>query len=423
MSQTVSNETIHAPVHLWGAGPAVRAAIITTFVLSFALRLYLAAMATPAFSSDARDYRDLAQSLLSGHGYAQHYEGETEAFQGFTFRAFRSPGYPATLALLHGVCGWNDHAYLGLNIVADLVTQLCYLLVAARLFGAWPAVFVQALLGLHVLWMPNPMTESLHTALFGVLAVLLVLGTAVRSRIGTLAFGVVAAAALFVRPVTLCVYPVLGWRILRENRGAQRWLLLALAVLPAAAGVGAWTVRNYRLFGEIVPLTTNLGHHNAWDFGLHADHAFAELRARGLNEAQINDELVRIEREIAWAHPLPALVTYVQRAGQLFSLVPAWEVENLWGAVLRPENSTAGKLFHALYYQYYVTYALAAAGAVVLALRRRKLGGLWLLAGTYIILHALVSRGDIRLLAPLYPVMCVLAGGLLAVGRKSRVQA
>jgi hypothetical protein len=437
---------------LAGAPRILRVAIGLAFLVALIIRVLLAAAATPVFSSDARDYRVLAENLAAGRGYMQVYEGETEAFRGFTFRAFRSPGYPVFLAGLHSVFGWNDYAYLLPNIVADLVTQVCFLLIAGRLFGAGAALFVQVLLALHVLWTLNPMTESLYTALFASLALLLVFGLPLRTWGGALGFGLIAAAALFVRPVTICVFAALAWQVLWRRlrprsgraaafsprsaaaleageslsagaRGAPRAasrgmlrevLLLGLALLPSVASVSAWAMRNDRLFGEPVLFTTNLGHHNAWDFGLHADRAFAHFRAQGLNEAQINRALLRSEWEIALAHPLSWLVTYVERVGQLFSLTPAWEVENLWGAILKPEASWAGRLFRASYAQYYVTYALAGAGALVLGWQRRGLAGLWSLLLFYVVTHALVSRGDIRFIAPMYPIMCVLAGGLYA---------
>ncbi|GAG00980.1 unnamed protein product, partial [marine sediment metagenome] len=65
--------------------------------------------------------------------------------------------------------------------------------------------------------------------------------------------------------------------------------------------------------------------------------------------------------------------------------------------------------------KYYATYILAACGAVLLALRRRGLAGLWSLMLFYVVIHALVSRGDIRLVAPLYPLMCILAGAFYAL--------
>ena len=60
----------------------------------------------------------------------------------------------------------------------------------------------------------------------------------------------------------------------------RRGGLLLVALLPSAFALTAWSIRNWRTFGELVPLTTNFGHHNAPDYGLDANGLFAQLRAR-----------------------------------------------------------------------------------------------------------------------------------------------
>ena len=402
---------------LWRGPAYLRVAILTILVLSAAVRVILAVSVTPTYVSDARDYRVLAQNLAEGRGYVQPYEGETEAFEGFTFRAFRPPGYPALLAGLSAVFGWGPQVYLVVNIVADLVTQVCFLLIAAYLLGAGPALAVQILLGAHVLWTPNPMTESLHTALFAVLALLLVAGTPLKSWRAALLFGVVATAGVFVRPITICVFPALAWRLGRSGMTRRGAVMVLVAALPAAACVTGWGVRNYRLFGECVLFTTNFGHHNAADFGIPADWTYLQLRREGLNEAQINRALVRAELRIAAKHPFAALMTWVTRAAELFSLEPAWEVHSvLWKEMFGRdrEASLVFRAYRGAYAQYMVVYLAAAAGAAWLGLRRQGLCGLWSLMVFYVAIHALVSRGDIRLVAPLYPVLCVLAAAVWA---------
>lgn len=408
---------------LRSAGRGTRITIAGLFLLAGVIRVILVAAAQPVLVSDARDYHVLARNLAAGRGYVQVYTGETAAFAGFTFRAFRPPGYPVFLAVLHGALGWQPRVALAANVPADLVTQACGLLIAAALLGTGPAVFVQALLALHVLWTPNAMTESLHSALFALVVLLLVFGRPLGRPRDALLLGLLAAAALFIRPVTLCVYPVMLWqfvRHLRRDGSAVRSVLpLLLIGLPAGVTLSAWAARNYRLFGEPVLFTTNLGHHNAYDFGIPADRAYAALRAEGLNEAQINQALLRAEWDIARAHPRAWLVTYAERAAALFSLAPAWELRHvLWPRVLPVEPEVpsgrrlVGWLYRASYAQYYATYALAAGGAVLLLVRRgpHGLSGLLGLAVAYVLVHAFFSRGDIRLVAPLYPVMCLFAG-------------
>ena len=161
--------------------------------------------------------------------------------------------------------------------------------------------------------------------------------------------------------------------------------------------------------------TTNFGHHNGWAYDLNPDELFAQLRARGLNEAQINSVLIESEARIATAYPLAWLANYVWRTAQLFSLEPADELRKvLWTRALNcgPDGPLIARFYRATYAQYYATYVLCGLGALLLVVQRRPMGGLWALALAYILIHGAVSRGDVRLIAPLYPILCVFAASL-----------
>lgn len=411
------------PPRSWWKGREHYALLILILALSLTLRLWLVSAATPVYVGDARDYRVLAHNLATEKSYQQEYHGESWAYEGFTFRAYRPPGYPVLLAAWHTMCGWNPDSYLYLNIAADLVTQVCWFFIAARVLGNAPGLILCALLGVHVLWTPNPMSESVYTAIFSLLALLMVAREPLADWRNALSFGMLAAAALFTRPITACLFPVLIARSWPRRRHWQTWLLLILSVAPSLLALGAWSLRNYRLFGEFVPLTTNLGVHNAWDFGFPADRLFAELRSRGLNEAQINQEFLRLERARAVEYPLPFLLTWATRSIELFSLKPPVELQKtLWGEIL-PPTAAAGRLYAWSYALYLPVYILAAAGAALLVWRRRRLQGVGWLVLSYILLHGLVSRGDLRLIAPLYPAIAFFAAAALTIWSSSRKRA
>ena len=74
----------------------------------------------------------------------------------------------------------------------------------------------------------------------------------------------------------------------------------------------------------------------------------------------------------------------------------------------------AHRAYSALLFQYYATYPLALAGAILLARERRGLHGLWAILLTYVLAHAVVSDGNFRLAAPLYRLVCLFAGYAIA---------
>ncbi|MEM7588443.1 MAG: hypothetical protein AAF560_33955 [Acidobacteriota bacterium] len=391
--------------------------------LALALRLVLIQHATWVPFSDTRDYHVLAHNLAHGQGYLQVYEGEAAEYQGMTLRAFRMPGYPVLLASLYSVLGWEPFwAYLA-NVVFELLTLLLIGRVGLALFEPLTARIAQALFGLHVLWTPSLMTESYFTFLFTALIAAGMLASALRrtpSLAGAFGWGLLLAAAVFVRPIAI-VAGVATVSLLRHvpllrhgvatTRGRQRVALALLAALPLVAALGLWSSRNARLFETPVLLSTNLGSHNAAAFGVDRPEVVQRGRSQGLDEAAI-DRLLRAEiGEAIRQAPWSAVDVTLRRGLQLFSIAPAWEVGFLREVTFAgPEGSPlAEAVYQALYAQYRVTYPLAALGLVVLA-ARRQLGGLGVVLIAFAAVHALVSDGNIRFAAPLYPIFCLLAG-------------
>lgn len=409
---------------LRGASPITWFGLIALLVVSAVFRGWLILAASPTLVSDARDYHDYAASLLEGRGYVQIYRGETAAFDGFEFRAFRPPGYPFLLAGLYRIVGWHPRAALLLNVMADLATQVAAALIAVVVLAPFgplrarlAAIITVALLGLHVLWTPALLTEPVYTALFTTLGLLLLTRTGTRSIRGALLNSVLLMAALFIRPVTLCLFPLFVVQVLRAGPSRSRIVLLGALLVPALLAVAAWSGRNYLVFGEFVPLTTNLGHHNAWDFGIPADQAYEIGRAEGLNEAQINRVLLQAIGERIREKPAGFAQLLARRIGELFSFAPPPELTaNLWTLTFdsAPTASLPGRVYRQLYSQYPLVYGLATLGLLVLLVRKAPIRYLLATLVAYIVFQVLLSRGDIRFLAPIYPLMCVLAAALFA---------
>ena len=381
--------------------------------LALLLRLWLVAHATWLPVSDTRDYHELARSLASGKGYVQVYEGERAEYSGLAFHAFRMPGYPAFLAVLYSLFGWDPMVGYAANVASELGTQLLLLALGRRLLGPAGSVAAQALFATHVVWTASLMTESLFTLLFTALVLLIVLDRATAAPAGAGGFGLLLTAALFVRPIAGAVLPVALARTLRA-RPARRGALLAVLILaPVGLGLAAWTARNHQRLGSLVILTTNLGAHNAPFFGIDRARIVEDGRRQGLNEVGINEALVaEIGRAVAGS-PAWAAWLYTRRALDLFSLGRPGEVRALLATrtFASPDRSPgAHRAYGLLLLQYYLTYPLAFAGAILLVRERRPLRGVWAILGSYVLAHAVVSDGNFRLAAPLYPLLCLFAG-------------
>jgi hypothetical protein len=381
--------------------------------VSLALRLFLVSQATWQPVADTRDYHALARSLLAGEGYRQVYDGETLAYHGLTFHAYRMPGYPAVLAAVYGLLGWRTvHAYLA-NVAFDLAGQVAALALARRLFGRRVALWSQGLLTLHLIWTPSLQTEPLFTALFTGLALLVLTGPRPLRPARTLGVGVLLAAATFVRPIALCVVPVALWREARREGLARAAALSCLLILPTTLALGAWGARNHARLGQVVLLSTNLGLHNSREFAIDRATLVREAVARGANEAEVNRLLLAEIGGIVRRTPALAAGIYVRRVAEIFS--PRRPRTELWRSTFPGRGLARGarQLYRTLALQYWITYPLAIAGAVLSLRARPEARGLLALIGSFALVHALVSHGNLRFAAPLYPLLAILAGHAL----------
>jgi hypothetical protein len=167
-----------------------------------------------------------------------------------------------------------------------------------------------------------------------------------------------------------------------------------------------------------VVLTTNLGAHNAPFFGIDRARVVEDARRRGLNEAGINAALLAEIGKAVAETPGWAAILYARRVVDLFSLGRPWEVRALLATrtFAPPAGSRLAQgVYGALLFQYYLTYPLALAGAVLMAREGRPLHGAGTILVTYVLTHALVSDGNFRLAAPLYPLVCLFAGHAIAM--------
>lgn len=437
----------------------MKIALIAIVAIAALARVVLVSHATWVPVSDSRDYHDFARSLANGDGYVQVYHGETVAFRDLTLRAYRMPGYSAFLALVYSLGGWRPlAAYFG-NVVCDVVTILAVAGIACAVFTPATAVAATVLMSTAVVYTASLTSEALFTALLTALAWM----SATRLRAPAmpwatrvrwaLAFGMVLAAAVFVRPIGIVALPVAllaVWRTQRADapgsgtahvpstatkrtsrlagvavrlrllgpsraprlESSGRALLSVLLIAPVAIGIAGWTVRNARVLDAFVPLSTNFGAHNAASFGLDFERTAIAVRERGGGEVEIDQVLRTAIAERRRRDPGAAFRVYRDRVVGLLQLRPDWITRRVLlqqtfaRTQVPPWIRRAYAGAHALQPK---IYGIALLGGIVLALERRRVGGLWWLAGSFIAVHAAVSRSDERFAAPLYPFFALAA--------------
>jgi 4-amino-4-deoxy-L-arabinose transferase-like glycosyltransferase len=316
------------------AGAPVPVALLVVVVVAFGLRLAWALYATrtPVFveSGDAYSYFFYGRQIAEGGGYL-NLDGSGDA------TAYYPIGYPALLgglfwivlhtpipdalpmaaSLLHVVLGAASVALLFVVVRGATASERTGL-VAARLLALWPnVVFGTATMQLELAFT------------FFVLAALAVLAThpwAHRppSWRRSLAFGALLGVAVMIRPFALpfLALPVL---LLVAHRRGWRSVLAGVAVMvvPIAALVVPWTLRNQRAMGAPLPFSSNMGDTVCLDRNLQArggfrfaDHDGCALHTLG--EVERNRISTGKALDFVREHPAREAQQIVRRAKLIF---------------------------------------------------------------------------------------------------------
>jgi len=349
-------------------------------------------------------YWDAARGLLAGRGF----------HAGHGFRAFIPPGYAFFLAAIQGFGGGPLAARLAQAALGAATAVLTYLYARAAFgeavgrlagfaFALWPASWV---FGDFVL------TEALFTFLF--MAGLTAWGDGSSWR-GVAAAGLCWGLAALTRELALLFLPFicLCYFLTRNPK-------LAVKAVVAAAIVGAcvapWTVRNYRVLGGFVPVTTKSG----VDFYIYNHNNFKQILANESDQpsetklfADARDELdlARLARRRAWTwiagHPGLFVVKGVRTEMNFLGLERDFFQHQMYGYYPPLPKGVMIPAFLAFILPSAVAFPLA----FVAALRHRR--NRHLAAGLYVILLYLVitfaAYSFTRQRYPLTPLVITLA--------------
>ena len=349
--------------------------------------------------------------------------------------AWFPPGYPFFLAVIYKLFGyWQIAGKLG-NVLLGTGTALLAYLLASKLIDQKAAL----LAGVLVAVWPNLVfhTGILSSDLLAAFGFLLSLWLATRGGwVSVLLLGLVVGWTVLARPVSLILLPVIGamwW--------PQRVRLLAPVVAIAVVLIGAWTVRNYLAFGEVIPIATN-GGYNFWQVnqpyadGTDTYWAFVPMDDPEYQVMRHGDEFTK-NRE-GYRYGLEFLRTHPDR---FLTLIPD-KIFWLWhsdtsgfyeGALYPPMQGPSAvqswigaheRLTESFTFRWYELFGgLAVVGAVLaLASRRRELWPLLLLPVLLTGFHLFFHAKD-RFHLPIDPFIALMAGyALTRVEAALRIQ-
>jgi hypothetical protein len=237
---------------LWIAGFAVRA-------------LHAVDLAPVMYSHDqpgtrmARRYDDAALAHLAGDGilYPRTWPDPSD-----TALVSRPPGYPLFLALVYGLIGRSAFAVQLVQALLGALLPVLLFQLGTALYGLRLGVLAGAMAACSapLAWHCGVVTPDSVSSLLAVAVVTLLWRDRWRPGWTTLAAGLLMGAATWLRPnfLLLAAFLSLGLVVASpRRRAAVPWALgmaaaAVLVVLPV-------TLRNWRIYGTFVPVSTNMG--------------------------------------------------------------------------------------------------------------------------------------------------------------------
>jgi hypothetical protein len=292
---------------------------------------------------------------------------------------------------------------VALNLILGVAVVGLSMVLAHRYFGSRAALFAGLILSLWPLLVEyTTILASELPFLVSMLAAWLVwtdarCGLAGRSALA----GVALAAASYFRPTALLLPLVLAipWLRNREQRRSQVVQIILVGLVMAAC-FAPWIVRNYRVFGEFVLISTN-GGANTWLGNRPGASGFYEAavpNVTGMTEVE-SDRLLAAEAS-AYIREHPAAfvtrsLTKLIRLHERESIGVAWNQAGL-ERVFRPAVILAIKLASNVYW--WAVLVLAALGIALLS----RANGFWstlfhpatLVWGYFAVVHAVTLIQD-----------------------------
>lgn len=362
---------------------------------------------------------NIAFALAGGKGFSSVFRGETGP------TAWLAPLYPLILAGIFKLCGaFTARAFfaaVALNILFSSAACIPIFYAGKRNWGlavasgaAWLwALFPNAIL-IPFEWIWDTSLAALLAA--AILWATLAVADSVRPR-DWCAYGLLWGLALLTNPALGALLPfLLSWAVLHSHRnGGRAWKQALLAAAVAAVCCFPWTIRNYVVFHQLIPLRSNL----PFELWLGNNEIFDEHAAGGRRSITRTEEARHYAQlgEPAYMHEKWEL------ADNFIAAHPALEAQlterrflDFWLGTHTPIKNfreTDSWLIRLILAASLLT-GIAAAAAVVLSFWHNRSGAL--AAGMFPVVFPClyyVTHADLRYRHPIDPVVMLLSAAAL----------
>lgn len=204
------------------------------------------------------EYFNIAKAIVGGEGFANPFGERTGP------TAWMPPVLPTILAGLLWACDGNRDLvmaiFIFLQVLVLIATGILVLALVGQTtnrLGTWVAavIFLVAILGDFHLWF-----QFTHDCWLVLLALnILIVGFCwfepLHSKKAAATWGLCGGLLAMVNPIVAFAWGILSLVVTIRHRS---WSRLTLAVLTAMLTLAPWTIRNYLVFGRLIPVKSNL---------------------------------------------------------------------------------------------------------------------------------------------------------------------
>ncbi len=334
------------------------------------------------------EYLNIAKAMVAGKGFANPFREDTGP------TAWMPPVLPTILAALLWACDGNIDAVMTVCLFLH-----CSVLIASGflvLALAWQttvrlgilvaaAFFIIGLIGDFRMWFQNTHDTSLVLLALNVVIAGFAWCRPLHSWKRAICWGLVGGVCAMTSPIVGLVWGVLTFALMIRERA---WYRFGIAVLLAAITLSPWVVRNYLMFGKLIPVKSNAAY-ELWqsqckqkDGLLHHfnGHPYGGAGAERREYKEVGEiAFIEKKRELFWQAVRADPLDFLDRVAARFLGATLWfEPFSLSDKARRPWVVWTSRVFHPLPF-------LALLFLAMTVVWRRLHWAQWVVMGAYVL--------------------------------------
>lgn len=202
-------------------------------------------------AKDDMQYNAIAANILQGKGFS---------YDGIEPTAARGPVYPFFLAMIYFIFGFDYNLARLFQAVISAFTCLLIYLIAKRVFNHGIGIFACTLTAFYpslIGYTGLLYSETLTAFLLALVIFLYFLSVEKKSWTSFIITGVFLGLLILCYPKFLLFPVMLGFSMYFFNRFRKDFLKYLFAlIIGVVITVLPWTLRNYKVFGKVIPVST-----------------------------------------------------------------------------------------------------------------------------------------------------------------------